>query len=114
MFGLKTTVLGGSWGCVCVLSSSVVSDSLWPPWIVAHQAPLSMGFSRKEYWSGLPFPPPGDLPDPGIKPKSLVAPALAGGFFTTEQPRKPRKVDCGFILVSLYHSDSPSTAHQQF
>ena len=54
-------------------------------WIVAHQAPPSMGFFRQEYWSGLPFPPPGDLPDPGIKPMSL---ALAGGFFTTELPGK--------------------------
>ena len=45
-------------------------------WTVAHQAPLSMGFSRQEYWSGLPFPPPGDLPDPGIGPMLPVAPAL--------------------------------------
>ena len=50
---------------------------------VALQAPVSMGFSRQEYWSGLPFPPPGDLPDPGIKPMTLMSPALAGGFFTT-------------------------------
>ena len=56
------------------------------PWTLAHQVPLSMGFPRQEYWSGLPFPPPGDLPDPGIKPES---PALAGGFFTTEPPGKP-------------------------
>ena len=48
-----------------------------------HQAPLSMGFSRQEYWSGLPWPSPGDLPDPGIKPKSLTSLALAGMFFTT-------------------------------
>ena len=53
------------------------------PWTVAHQAPLSMGFSRQEYWSGLPCPPPGDLPNPGTKPTSLMPPALAGGFFTT-------------------------------
>ena len=53
------------------------------PWIVAYQAPLSMGFSRQEYWSGLPFPSPGDLPDLGIEP---VSPALAGGIFTTEPP----------------------------
>ena len=53
------------------------------PWTVAHQAPLSMGFPRQEYWSELPFPSPGDLPDPGIKPMSLVSPALAGRFFTT-------------------------------
>ena len=52
-------------------------------WTVAHQAPLSMGFSRQEYWSGLSYPPPGDLPNPGIKPASLMSPALAGGFFTT-------------------------------
>ena len=50
---------------------------------VALQAPLSLGFSRQEYWSGLPCPPPGDLPDPGIEPKSLMSPALSGGFFTT-------------------------------
>ena len=53
------------------------------PWTIAHQAPLSMGFSRQEYWSGLPCSPPGDLPNPGIKPASLMSPALAGGFFTT-------------------------------
>ena len=53
------------------------------PWTVAHQARLSMEFSRQEYWSGLPFPMPGDLPDPGIEPVSLVSPAPAGGFFTT-------------------------------
>ena len=52
------------------------------PWTIAHQAPLCMGFSRQEYWSGLPCPPPGDLPYPGIKPVSLRSPALAGGFFT--------------------------------
>ena len=46
------------------------------PWAVAHQAPLSMGFSRQGYWSGLPFPPPEDLPNPGIKPVSPVSPAL--------------------------------------
>ena len=51
-------------------------------WTVARWAPLSMGFSRQEYWSGLPCPPPVDLPDPGIKPMSFMSPALAGGFFT--------------------------------
>ena len=53
------------------------------PWTVACQTPLSMGFSRQEYWSGLLCPPPGDLPDPGIEPASLTSPALARGFFTT-------------------------------
>ena len=58
------------------------------PWTVALQAPLSMGFSRQEYWSGLPFPSPGDLPKPGIKLVSPVSPALAGGFFTTSSTWK--------------------------
>ena len=53
------------------------------PWTVACQAPLSMGFPRQEYWSGLPCPPPGDLPEQGIKPSSLMFPTLAGRFFTT-------------------------------
>ena len=53
------------------------------PWTVAHQAPLSMGFSRWEHWSGLPGPPPGDLPHPGVEPTSLASHALAGRFFTT-------------------------------
>ena len=52
-------------------------------WTIAHQSALSMGFSRQEDWSGLPWPPPGDLPDPGFKPSSLMFPALAGRFFTT-------------------------------
>jgi len=56
------------------------------PWTVASQIPLSMGFSRQEYWSGLPFPPPGDLPHPEIKPTFPKSPALAGRFFTTEPP----------------------------
>ena len=61
---------------------------LWDPWTVAHQTPLSMELFRQEYWSGLPFPSPGDLPNPGIKPASLVSPALAGGFFITVPPGK--------------------------
>ena len=58
-------------------------------WIIAPQASLSMGFSRQEYWSGLPFPTPGDLSDPGVEPESLAFPALAGGFFTTAPPGTP-------------------------
>ena len=57
---------------------------------VAHKAPLSMGFSRQGYWSGLLCPPPEDLPNPGIKPKSLTSPALADRFFTTEPPENPQ------------------------
>ena len=60
------------------------------PWTVAHQAPRSMGFSRQEYWSGLPFPPPGYLSNPEIE---LTFSALAGGFFTTELPSKPKQID---------------------
>ena len=63
-----------------------MSDSFETPWTVAHKDPLSMGFSRQESWSGLPFLTPVDLPNPGIEPMS---PALAGGFFTTEPPGKP-------------------------
>ena len=59
-------------------------------WTVANQAPLSMGFPRQEYWSGLPFSPPRDLLEPRIKPMSPVSPALVGGLFTTEPPGKPR------------------------
>ena len=59
---------------------------LCDPMDVAHQALLSMEFSRQENWGGLPFPSPGDLPDPGIKPMSPVSPALEGGFFITEPP----------------------------
>ena len=60
-----------------------MSDSFATSWTVAGQAPPSMEFPKQEYWSGLPFPSPGDLPDPGIEPSS---PALAAGFFTTEPP----------------------------
>ena len=67
---------------MCVLSHSVMSDSL-TLWTGAPQAPWSMGFPRQEYCSGLPFPTPGDLPDPGIEPLSLTSPTLEGGFFTT-------------------------------
>ena len=66
---------------VCMQTQSLSPVRL--PWTAARQTPLSMGFSRQEYWSALPFPPPGDVSNPGIKPTS---PALAGGFFTTELP----------------------------
>ena len=64
-----------------------MSGSFVTAWTVAHQAPLSMMFPRQEYWSGLPFPSPDYLPDPGIKPTS---PAFAGEFFTTEPSGKPK------------------------
>ena len=65
---------------------SVVSNSFATPWTVAHQAPLSMEFSRQEDWRGLSFPSPGDLSNPGTEPASPASPALAGGFFLTTEP----------------------------
>ena len=62
--------------------------TLWP---LAYQAPLSMGFSRQEYWSGLPCPPSGYLPNLGLEPMSLASPALAGGLFTAETLGKPNR-----------------------
>ena len=68
------------------------------PWTVVHKTPLSMGFPRQEYWSGLPFPSPGDLPDPGIEPASS---ASADRFFTSGPPGKP-KVALGFIYLFIF------------
>ena len=78
--------------CVCVYVHAQMLSHIQlfeTPWTVAYQAPLSREFSRQEYWSRLPFPTPGDLPDPGIEPKSLASPALAGKFCITEQLQKP-------------------------
>ena len=75
------------------------------PWTVACQAPLSMGFSRQEYWSGLPFPSPGDLPDPGIKPGS---PSLQADALTSELPGKPKKDPLKALSVSERESESGS------
>ena len=74
-----------------VLSHSVVSNSFVTPCTVAHQAPLSLGFFRQEYWSGLSFPSPGDSSDPRIKPTSFASPALIGGFFTPVPSDKIRQ-----------------------
>ena len=77
----------GKWLCECTLSGyssfTVSNQRFATPELMVHQGPLSMEFSRQECWGGLPFPSPGDLPDPGIKPTSLASPALAGGFFTS-------------------------------
>ena len=69
--------------CACMLSRFSCVRPFATLWTVARQAPLSVGFSRQEYWSGLPCPPPGDLPNPGIKPTSPTPPALASGRLTT-------------------------------
>ena len=67
----------------CSCSVALVMSSFVSSWTIAWQAPLSMGFSKQEYWGGLPHPPPGNLSDPGFQPASLVSLALAGRFFTT-------------------------------
>ena len=74
---------------VVVFSCQVTSNSYVTLWIIAHQPPLSMGFPRQEYWSGLSFTSPGDIPDPGIEPAFLASLALAGRFFTTGATWKP-------------------------
>ena len=76
--------------CVCACMHECLHVQLFLiPWIIAHQAPLSMGFSSQEYWSVLPFPPPGDFPSPGIEPCSPVSPALASRSLTIMPPEKP-------------------------
>ena len=82
--GLKMFIIFiNAYSAWCVLSCFSCVQLFATLWTVARQASLSMGFSRQEYWSGLPFSPLGDLPDSEIKPRSLMSPALAGGFFTT-------------------------------
>ena len=83
---------------VCVLSYTVVSNSLWPIWTAARQAPLSMGFSRQEYWSGWPLPSPGDLPDPGVKFGSSV---LQVDSLPSDLPGKPLKRPYQGLLFPL-------------
>ena len=84
----------------CVLSRFTRVRLFATPWTVARQAPLSTGFSRQEYWSGLPCPPPGDLPDSGIIPVSLPSPALAGSFFTASVTWEAQGWDyCGRNLM---------------
>ena len=73
---------------------------------IALQVPLAMGFPRQEYWSGLPFPSPGDLPNPGIKPVSPASPILAGRFFTTVPPGKPNILDRSYQMT--LHKDCTS------
>ena len=76
------------------------------PWTVARQALMSTGFSRQKHWSGLPCPPSGDLPDPGVKPAS---PALAGELFTTEPPAKPTQIDIVLLAKTDFGYSSVSS-----
>ena len=89
---------------VCKLSRLSYVRLFLTLWIVACQAPPSMGFSREEYWSGLPCPPPGNLPDSGIEPLSLMSPALAGRFFTTSATWEALELsyDLAIPLLSIY------------
>jgi len=73
-------------------------------WTIALQAPLSMGFSRQKYWSGLPCPSPGDLPHARIKPLSLTSPALVGGFFTTSTTWEAQMNVSTYIIYIHSHS----------
>ena len=79
------------------------------PWTVARQVPLSMGFPKQEYWSGLPHSPPGDLPDPGIEPTFLVSPALAGRFFTSATWEAPTRMVRG-LNHNIKHTEITDTA----
>ena len=94
--------------CVCVLSHVRLLET---PWAAACQAALSMEFSRQEYWSGLPLPPPRDLPDPGIEPTSPVS-CTAGRFFTTEPPGKPRRLPIQSERSLWLHSVSAVASYQ--
>ena len=88
---------------LCMLSRAWLNVT---PWTVTHQASLSMEFLREEYWSELPFPSAGDLPNSGIKHVSLVSPALAGGFFTIVPPGKPF-----YFLFCIFQIGAPVGCH---
>ena len=83
--------------CACSVAHSC--PTLCSPVDCSTQDPLSMEFFRQEYWNGLPFPPPGDLPHPGIEPRSPAFPALAGGFFSAEPPGKQVSTSLGYPKV---------------
>ena len=99
--------------CVCVCACThahapVISRVrlFSTPWTVAHQATLSMEFSRQEYWSGLPLPSPGDHPYPGIESVSLASPALAGRFFITASPGKPWNIRVTYKINCVIYTKS--------
>ena len=116
--------------CACMLSHFSHVRFFVTPWTVAHQAPLSIGFSRQEYWSGLPCPALGDLPDPGIQPTSLMPLALIGDYAPlrpflfrkkTLLLAKPQPSICclyygvsGSLSVSSYHKNAPFRTHYPF
>ena len=85
---------------MCVLTHFSHARLFATPLTVSHQSPLSMGFSKQEYWNGLPCPSPGDFPDPGIEPMSFTSPALAGRFFPLVPPGKPCFTNKCYIFYS--------------
>ena len=96
-----------------------MSDSFVTPWTVAHQAPLSMGFSRQEYWSGLPFPSPGDLPDPGIEPESPASPVSPIYFcyrssFGFDVERGPSWASLSLVGVHFKYALPDAGPHKPF
>jgi len=93
--------------CVCVCVCLVMCDSFTTPWTVVHQVPLSMGFFRQEYWSGLPFLSLGDLPNPGMEPASPESLALASDSFPLFQSGSPKQ-----IILSIYKTAAPTTLTQ--
>ena len=101
-------VWSGSFLFLACVHACSIAQCLWLfviPWTVSCQAPLSMGFPRQEYWSGLPFPSLGDLSDPGIRHMSLVSPVQAGRFFTTEPPGKapiPSLLEIFLFLIVIH------------
>ena len=110
---LAQTLGPGLLVCACSVTQSCLA--LFYPMDLAHQVPLSMGFPRQEHWSGLLFPSPGDLPDPGIEPMSLASPALAGRFFIPQPSENPQVsllkpilfpvsiLDRFIILISIFN-----------
>ena len=104
-FSSLYSVVAGSYGmCVPACKGSLFSrvQLFVTPWTIAHQAPLSVEFSRQDYWSGLSCPPPWDLPDPGVKLASLMSPALAGSSLPLVSPRKPGS--SGYSMLNVWRN----------
>ena len=98
---------------MCVCAQSLSSDQLFTtPWTIACQIPLSLEFSGQEYWSGLLFPPPGDLSNAGIKPMSLMSLDFASGLFTSAPPGNPLSVSECLVTQSFRLCDPWTAAHQ--
>ena len=122
---MKLSVWYSNSGCACMLGHFTCVWLFATLWTVAHQAPLSMGFSKQEYWSGLPCSPPEYLSDSGIKPAALTSRSLAGGFFTTsatwEAPNGGHmslQADLHYFILQVYwgslHTHKPSLICSNF